>query len=83
MRLELRTTQAVAVQQDRHHHSRIVGRCTPSITSIDCIELPQIHLAYCIHYEPGQVTLAQPIPHGRRHQVALVSLATQKVISHS
>ena len=27
-----------------------------------CIELPQIHLAY----EPGQVTLAQPIPHGRR-----------------
>ena len=62
---------------------RIVGRCTPAITSVGCMELPQIHLAYCIHNEPGQVTLAQPIPHGRRHQVALVSLAAQKVISHS
>ena len=50
---------------------------------VDCIELPQIHLAYCIYNEPSQVTLTQPIPHGRRHQVALVSLATQKVISHS
>ena len=59
------------------------GRCTPAVTSVGCIELPQIHLAYCIHNEPGQVTLAQPIPHGRRHQVALVSLAAQKVISHS
>ena len=28
-----------------------------------------------------QVTLAQPIPHGRRHQVALVSLPAQKVVS--
>ena len=66
-----------------HHHFRIVGRCTPAITSVGCIELPQIHLPYCIHNEPGQVTLPQPIPHGRRHQVALVSLTAQKVISHS
>ena len=29
------------------------------------------------------MTLAQPIPHGRRHQVALVSLTAQKVISHT
>ena len=67
----------------RHHPESYIFLCTPAITSVGCIELPHIHLPYCIHNEPGQVTLAQPIPHGRRHQVALVSLAAQKVISHS
>ncbi len=75
-------SQAIRIQQQRHHHGRLVRRRSPAIRSIGPGHGRQIHLGYRVQDEPGQIAFRQPVLQCRGQQIELRSLTGEKVIAH-
>jgi hypothetical protein len=56
----------VGVEQQRHHHRRLVGRPAMTVGAIGAIERAQIHLANSIEHRPRQVVVGHPLAQRRR-----------------
>jgi hypothetical protein len=72
-----------AVQQQRDHHRRLIGRSAVAVLAIGGVERRGIHHADGVDDEPGQVVLGQPLPNVRRQQERLLAIARQEVLRHS
>jgi hypothetical protein len=57
--------ERVGVEQQRHHHRRIVRRPTPAVLAIAGHKRRQIHRFDGIEHEPRQVVLRQPLAQAR------------------
>src|ERR1035437_1665093 len=75
---------AVAVQQDPHHHRRVVGRHSPSIlTSVDGHDLGQVQFVGYVGDKPRQMILRQPVLQRRREKEHLVQIAGAEALTHT
>jgi hypothetical protein len=72
----------VGIDQQRHHHRRIVRRPTPPVLAIAGQERPQIHRVDGIKHEPRQVILRQPLAQARRQQQLLLAITRDEVLCH-
>src|SRR5215207_9366285 len=75
-------TDRVGVDEQRHHHRRIVRRPTPTIIAITRIERRQVHLADGVEHEPREVALGQPLAQARRQQQLLLAITRDEVLRH-
>src|SRR5215218_10085388 len=75
-------TARVRVDQQRHHHRRIMRRATVPVRAVVGIERVQIELLDGRDHEPGEVISRQPIIHARRQQEDLLAIAPQEVLRH-
>jgi hypothetical protein len=73
----------VGVDEQRHHHRRIMRRPTPAILAIRHIERIQIKLADRLQNEPRQMVLRQPLLQARRQQQLLITIAPDEVLRHA
>ena len=60
----------------------MVGGTAPTVLAVSDEERGQIQLIDHVEDEPSEVVFGQPVPHRRRHQVELVSVDRQEVLSH-
>jgi hypothetical protein len=72
----------VGVEQQRHHHRRIVRRPTMAVGRIGREERGQIHLRDRVDHKPRQVILGQPLAQARRQQQLLLAITRQEVLRH-
>ena len=72
----------VGVEQQRHHHRRVIRWPTAAVETIGRIERVQLHLADGVDDEPREVVPRQPIPHIRRHQKRLITITRDEALSH-
>jgi hypothetical protein len=70
----------VRVEQERHHHRRIVGRAAVTVLPVGGVEGGQVHLLDRGEDKPRQVILRQPLAQARRHQKVLLAVARQEVL---
>jgi hypothetical protein len=63
------------VQDQRHHHRRLIRRATVTIASISGIKRRQIQLADRVDHKPRKVIGRQPLPHIPRQQKPLPTTA--------
>ena len=75
-------TERIRVNEQRHHHLRIVRSGPPAVTAISRVERLQIKLRHALEHEPGQVVLGQPLAPRRRQQQMLITIARQEVLGH-
>jgi len=75
-------SQAVCIQQQRHHHGRLVRRLSPAIRPIGLLHGRQVHLGHRIQEKPGQVAFRQPVLQRRGQQIELLALTREKVVTH-
>jgi hypothetical protein len=52
----------VGIDQQRHHHLRIVRRSTPAVAAIGRIEGLEVESGHGVEHKPGQMILGQPLP---------------------
>ena len=72
----------VRVEQQRHHHRRVIRRPAAPVLPIGGIERVQIHLLDSVDHEPREVLIRQPLPDVRRHQKRLLSITRDKALAH-
>ena len=72
----------IGVQQQGHHHRRVIRPPTNPVTAIRTIKLAQVHPRDRVQHEPSEMTLRQPIPHVGRHQERLITVTTNEILSH-
>ena len=73
----------IGVEQQRHHHRRIVRRPTMTIRPIGGIERRQVELAHSVDHEPREMPFRQPFPQARRQQQLLLTITTNEVLRHA
>jgi hypothetical protein len=73
----------VGVQQQPHHHRRVISRPRPPVDPVGRVERVQVHLADGVNDKPRQVILRQPLPHIGRHQKPLLAVTRDKALSHA
>src|ERR1035441_29310 len=73
----------VRIQDERHHHRRLIRRPAVTVSPIRAIERLKVHLRHRVDHEPRQVIGRQPIPHVRRQQETLLTPAFNEVLSHA
>jgi hypothetical protein len=74
--------QGIAVEQQRDHHRRIMGRPPVTIGAIGAVELGKIDLGDDINHQPGEVTVPEPLAQAGRQQERLLSITPQEVLRH-
>jgi hypothetical protein len=74
---------AIRVQDQRHHHRRVIRRATPPIRSIPRIKHRQVHLRDHIQQTPRQMPFGQPLLQRRRHQESLLTINSNEVLGHA
>ena len=72
----------VRVEQQRHHHRRVIGRPAAAVPPIGGIEAVEVHLADSLQDEPREVAFWQPLPDIRRHQKRLLAITRDKALAH-
>lgn len=72
----------VGVDQQRHHHLRVVGRPAPPVGSAACVERRQVQRLHDVDDEPREVVPGKPLVQARRQQEGLVSVAGNEVVGH-
>ena len=72
----------VAIEQQRHHHRRIVRRPTMPVDTIGGVEPAQVHRRHSVDDEPRQMPLRQPLPQARRQQQLLITTTRDEVLRH-
>ncbi len=72
----------VGVDEQGHHHLRVVGRSTPPIDSAPGVERRQVEGLHDRDDVPREVVLWQPVVQARRHQERLVPVAGNEVVGH-
>jgi hypothetical protein len=75
-------TDRVDVEQQRHHHRRIVRRPTMTVGAIGRIKCGQIHLRDRVDHKPRQMVLRQPLAQARRQQQLLLAITRDEVLRH-
>jgi len=70
------------VEQQRHHHRRVISRPATTIEAIDRIERLQLHLRDGVDDKPRQMVLRQPLPDIGRHQKRLITITRDEALSH-
>jgi hypothetical protein len=71
------------IQDQRHHHRRLIGRATVTISPIVGIELLQLHLGDRVNHKPRQMIGRQPLPHIGRKQQPLLTTTLNEVLRHA
>jgi hypothetical protein len=71
-----------SVDQQRHHHRRIMRRPTMPIQTIGPVERVEIKLADGLEHEPRQMALRQPLPQARRQQQLLITITPDEILRH-
>ncbi len=72
----------VRIEQQRHHHRRVIGRPAPSVLTVGDIEPVEIHLADGVDDEPREVPFRQPLSDIGRHQKRLLSITRDEALAH-
>jgi hypothetical protein len=72
----------VGINQQRHHHLRVMRRGPPAVAAIGRIEGTQVELPDRVEHEPGKVILSQPLAQRRRQQQLLLAITGQEVLAH-
>jgi hypothetical protein len=72
----------IRIQNQRHHHRRVIRRPAMPVRSIGRIERRQIQPLDTLDHEPRQMILRQPIPQRRRHQKRLLTIKTNEILRH-
>jgi hypothetical protein len=70
----------VGVDEQRHHHRRIVRRPAPPVVAITGLERRQLHLGDRVEHEPRQVLLGRPLAQARRQQQLLLAVTRDEVL---
>jgi hypothetical protein len=73
----------VDVEQQRHHHRRIVRRPTMAVSAIGRIERGQIDRRDRVDHKPRKVILRQQSRQARRQQQLLLTITRQEVLRHA
>jgi hypothetical protein len=73
----------VGIEQERHHHRRLVSRPAMAVGAIARIEGAQIHLGDRVEHGPHQVSLGHPLAQRRRHQEHLLTITANEAHSHN
>jgi hypothetical protein len=73
----------VGVEQQRHHHRRIVSRATVPVPTVSRVERRQIHLRHGVDHKPRQMPLGQPLAQARRQQQLLLTITRKEVLGHN
>jgi hypothetical protein len=72
----------VRVEQQRHHHRRVIGRPAAPVDAIGGIKRLEIHLADGVDDKPREVPLRQPLANIGRHQKRLLAITRDKALAH-
>jgi transposase len=72
----------IGVEQQRHHHRRVIGRPAAAVLPIGRIENVEVHLADGVDDKPGEVVLRQPVPDVGWHQKRLRTITRDKALGH-
>jgi len=72
----------IGVDQQRHHHRRIMRRSTMAILAIGTVERREVKLVDDLQHKPRQVIGGQPIPQAGRQQQLVIAIARQEVLRH-
>ena len=71
-------TLRIRVQDQRHHHRRLIRRATQTIRPIPRTEHRQVHLRDHIQQTPRQMPFREPLPQRRRNQERLIPITAMK-----
>jgi hypothetical protein len=72
----------IGVDQQRHHHCRVMRRATMAVLAIGAIEGGQVKLVDDLRHTPRQVIVGQPLPQAGPQQQLLIAIARQEVLRH-
>jgi hypothetical protein len=72
----------VAVEQQRHHHRRLVRGTALPVQAITGIEAAQVQSLDGVDDKPRQVVVGQPLAQARRQQQCLIAITLQEVRAH-
>ena len=72
----------IRIQNERHHHRRLIRRAPVAVSAIRRIERREIQPLHRVDHEPRQMILRQPLPQRRRHQKRLLTTTFNKVLTH-
>src|SRR4051812_15152119 len=72
-----------SIEQQRHHHRRVISRPRPPVDPIGRVERVQVHLADGVDDKPREVALRKPLTDIGRHQKRLLAITRDKALSHA
>jgi hypothetical protein len=72
-----------AIQQQRDHHRRLIGRPPMTVLAIGGVERRRVHHPDGVDHKPRQVVLGQPLPDIRRQQKRLLAVTRDEVLRHA
>src|SRR6185437_14278982 len=78
-----RDPYAVPIQEQRHHHLRIVRREAPQLALVVRVDRGQVQLLDDIQDEQRQVVLRQPLQRRRRQQKCLPRCVRAERLAHA
>lgn len=73
----------VGVDDQRHHHLRIVGGAAVAVSAVVGVEGLEVELVHGLDHEPGGVVVGQPVAEIRRQKQWLIAVAAEEVLSHA
>jgi hypothetical protein len=76
-------TARVGIEQQSHHHRRLVRRPAMAVGAIVRIERAQIHLRDRVQHRPDKVTVRHPAKQRRAHQKCLLTTTLDEVLGHA
>ena len=74
---------AVAVQHQRRHHLRVIGRAALPVAAVVRQECAQVQLIDGIDDRPRQMAGRKPVPRIRRKEKVLVAAVREEVVAHN
>jgi hypothetical protein len=72
----------VRIQNQAHHHRRLIRRPAVPVRPVGRIEPLQIEPTYRLDHKPRQMILRQPVAKRRRHQERLLTITIDEVLRH-
>ena len=75
-------SRRVTVDQQLHHHPRLVRRTTATVTFVPTVETRQVQIVHHVAHMKRQVLLWKPLPKVRRQQQLLLRLISTKSCRH-
>jgi hypothetical protein len=76
-------TDRVAVEQQRHHHGRIMRRPPVPVGAIGGLERRKIDPRHGVNHKPREVILRQPLAQAQRQQQILLAITRQEILRHA
>jgi hypothetical protein len=73
----------VAIEHQRDHHRRVIGRAAVTVVPVGAVERRQIKLGDGVDHKPRQMPLGQPVTDVGRQQKRLLAVTTDEVLRHA